>query len=236
MTNSEVYVCGTCGFSYGGSPGDLRSGIPPTTPWEALAPDWHCPNCHAPKSAFHRETASERLPRAGSQTTQQDVIQQLAAIADRKKKHFAGGKNFVVPVGYLGEEIHELALMVSGKQTMSERTILSVFFDERAIRLLKQVSINYYWFWTIVSFAASRAACLPIIQGQIQEAIAHLRSGLAAHVDLIRPLSDLDQYELALRVAYGAMVISHLPDHTYSVIPNPLFQISDLTVGAVAAG
>jgi rubredoxin len=45
-------VCLFCGFVYDEALGRPAQGIPPGTRWEDVPPDWCCPDCGNPKSAF----------------------------------------------------------------------------------------------------------------------------------------------------------------------------------------
>lgn len=56
-----VHECGICWTVYDPAIGDAAAQIPAQTPFTALPPDWHCPNCAAPKDRF--------LPREGCGTT-----------------------------------------------------------------------------------------------------------------------------------------------------------------------
>jgi rubredoxin len=52
----STWTCAKCQHSYHSDDGDLRHGVLPGTPWEALPEDWVCPDCKAPKFEF-RQTA-----------------------------------------------------------------------------------------------------------------------------------------------------------------------------------
>jgi len=46
------YWCRICFYVYDPAKGDPDHGAPPGTPFEALPPDWVCPECGAPKRYF----------------------------------------------------------------------------------------------------------------------------------------------------------------------------------------
>lgn len=49
------YQCQICGFVYDEATGDPDSGIAAGTRWDEVPPDWTCPDCGNPKSAFEME-------------------------------------------------------------------------------------------------------------------------------------------------------------------------------------
>nr|WP_235901546.1 rubredoxin [Pseudoramibacter porci] len=51
-SESKVYVCNVCGWTYDEAKGDPEHGIAPGTKWEDLPDDFKCPVCGAPKSDF----------------------------------------------------------------------------------------------------------------------------------------------------------------------------------------
>jgi len=222
--STRKYICSGCGFTYEETSGAMRTGMPPKTPFDILSDDWRCPNCNAPKSMFH-PSAPLILSPQGETASAEDAITQLQVIAEHAKKSFSESKSFIVPVDYLGEQIHELAIRVSGKPTIAERRMLTVFFSEAAVKLLRERAVNYYWFWRIVAQAASKASKLPMDRQQVETAIGEIRASFAQHLDLEKALPELDQTELALRVVYGLVVLTFDRNHRYSLLPNPLFKV-----------
>ncbi|HEY9784108.1 MAG TPA: hypothetical protein V6D17_01815 [Candidatus Obscuribacterales bacterium] len=157
----------------------------------------------------------------------QEIIDELVALAEEERKCYAESKNFVVNVDYLGEKIHRLAQRITGRETLPEKNELSVFFDERAIKMLKRVSVNYYWFWRVILHAARQAEQLPIKEDQLALAISDLRANVGEHVDLSTPFAEQDPVTLALSVAYGVAVLKPESGHRYLLERNPLFQTGE---------
>ncbi len=54
LTPQEMdrYECRACGYTYEPAKGDDRSNVAAGTPFEALAVNWRCPVCGAPKKQF----------------------------------------------------------------------------------------------------------------------------------------------------------------------------------------
>lgn len=52
----KKFICTVCGYIYEEAAGIPYRGISPGTKWEELPPDWVCPLCGAPKSAFEGKT------------------------------------------------------------------------------------------------------------------------------------------------------------------------------------
>ena len=48
----KKYVCDVCGYVYDPELGDPDSGIAAGTAFDAIADDWVCPECGAPKDDF----------------------------------------------------------------------------------------------------------------------------------------------------------------------------------------
>lgn len=48
----QKYICPTCGLVYDPALGDPEGGIPPGTPFAAIADDWVCPDCGVAKKDF----------------------------------------------------------------------------------------------------------------------------------------------------------------------------------------
>jgi len=48
----EKHVCTTCSYEYDPAAGDPDNGVAPGTPFDKLPPQWLCPVCGEPKSAF----------------------------------------------------------------------------------------------------------------------------------------------------------------------------------------
>jgi rubredoxin len=48
----ELHECGICWAVYDPQEGDPVAQIPAGTAFEALPPNWCCPNCEAPKHKF----------------------------------------------------------------------------------------------------------------------------------------------------------------------------------------
>ncbi len=48
------WECIVCGYVYDPALGDLESGIPPNTSFDALPKDWVCPDCGAGKDMFEQ--------------------------------------------------------------------------------------------------------------------------------------------------------------------------------------
>ncbi len=48
----KKWICGICDHIYDEAEGDPSRGIKPGTKFEDLPPNWTCPECMAPKSAF----------------------------------------------------------------------------------------------------------------------------------------------------------------------------------------
>lgn len=59
----KKFICTVCGYIYEEAAGIPDRGISPGTKWEELPPDWVCPLCGAPKSAFE-EKLEEGTPAA----------------------------------------------------------------------------------------------------------------------------------------------------------------------------
>ena len=51
---AEQWHCPLCGFVYDEAEGLELDGIEPGTPFNAIAPDWTCPNCDAAKAEFEK--------------------------------------------------------------------------------------------------------------------------------------------------------------------------------------
>ena len=51
----KKFICSVCGYIYDEAAGIPDRGIEPGTKWEELPPDWVCPLCGAPKSAFREK-------------------------------------------------------------------------------------------------------------------------------------------------------------------------------------
>ena len=49
---SRKWRCIPCGYIYDPAEGDPDGGVPPGTPFEALADDWYCPVCGVSKEEF----------------------------------------------------------------------------------------------------------------------------------------------------------------------------------------
>ena len=59
MTTFARYQCPGCGHIYDEQRGNPREGFPPGTRWEAIPPDWICPDCSVrDKSDFVKLPAS----------------------------------------------------------------------------------------------------------------------------------------------------------------------------------
>lgn len=41
----DKYQCPECSYIYDEETGDENEGYPPGTPWEAIDPEFHCPDC-----------------------------------------------------------------------------------------------------------------------------------------------------------------------------------------------
>lgn len=50
----DPYVCEECGYCYDPAYDDEHNGIEEGTPFPCLPGQWTCPECGAPKSAFHK--------------------------------------------------------------------------------------------------------------------------------------------------------------------------------------
>lgn len=67
----KKFICTVCGYIYEEAVGIPDRGISPGTKWEELPPDWVCPLCGAPKSAFE-EKLEEGTP-AASQNSESEM-------------------------------------------------------------------------------------------------------------------------------------------------------------------
>ena len=52
----KEYLCSHCGYAYEPSEGDWYQHVPPNTAFGDLLDSWTCPDCHAPKRVFKRQT------------------------------------------------------------------------------------------------------------------------------------------------------------------------------------
>ena len=52
VTESEKWICESCGFIYDPEEGDPDGGIPPGTPFTEIPETWFCPVCGARKRDF----------------------------------------------------------------------------------------------------------------------------------------------------------------------------------------
>ncbi len=52
MPGMQKYWCRICGYVYDPQEGDPGNGVPRSTPFDALPPNWVCPTCGAPKRYF----------------------------------------------------------------------------------------------------------------------------------------------------------------------------------------
>ncbi len=50
----DKYQCTVCGYIYDPAKGDPDNHVAPGTPFSSLPPDWVCPECGAPQSAFEK--------------------------------------------------------------------------------------------------------------------------------------------------------------------------------------
>ena len=48
----KLWQCVVCGFIYDEAKGLPEDGIPARTRWEAIPPDWSCPDCGVAKADF----------------------------------------------------------------------------------------------------------------------------------------------------------------------------------------
>ncbi len=48
----QQWMCGPCGYIYDEAAGMPEEGIPPGTPFSAIADDWVCPDCGVSKADF----------------------------------------------------------------------------------------------------------------------------------------------------------------------------------------
>ena len=51
-TQTQKWICESCGFIYDPADGDPDGGIPPGTAFDAIPDDWFCPVCGARKKDF----------------------------------------------------------------------------------------------------------------------------------------------------------------------------------------
>lgn len=58
---------------------------------------------------------------------------------------------------------------------------VSVFFEPEAFELATSLSASPYWFWRIVAATAERSQELPFRVDDINEGVAEIRRGIAAH-------------------------------------------------------
>ena len=52
VTESQQWICESCGFIYDPEEGDPDGGVPAGTPVEEIPDDWFCPGCGARKQDF----------------------------------------------------------------------------------------------------------------------------------------------------------------------------------------
>ncbi|HLB25294.1 MAG TPA: rubredoxin [Nitrospirota bacterium] len=50
----DKWRCTICNYVYDPQAGDPDRGVAPGTPFEALPPDWTCPECGAGKDSFEK--------------------------------------------------------------------------------------------------------------------------------------------------------------------------------------
>ena len=63
MTETQQWICTSCGFIYDPEEGDPDGGIPPGTAFTDIPDDWFCPVCGARKRDFEPTRAEARATR-----------------------------------------------------------------------------------------------------------------------------------------------------------------------------
>ncbi len=85
LAPSARLECGICWHVYDPAEGDPATQTPPGTAFSALAEDWCCPNCAAPKTKFMALDAAAESPVADPTTIAARVLAAYQAVDERMR-------------------------------------------------------------------------------------------------------------------------------------------------------
>lgn len=123
-------------------------------------------------------------------------------------------------------EIWDVARQQRGVVSLERSLAFPTFFTAGAEEVLMTLP-NNFWFWSVVSSAASAADGGLIDEVNIRQVIASFRARRSSVYDLNKPMAQLSPFDMAVRVVEGVILLKssdfeHVKD--VELVFNVMFQ------------